>query len=456
MRNVWAIAKNTLAQAIRMKLAVIVVFLLVVILPVMSTIVTGDGTLVGKLQTFSSYGLSLMSLMLCVLTIAVSCYTLNSDIKNKQIFMLLTKPVYRSQVVAGKFLGVLVLDLILVAVFSGIIYGLTVSMPKFADAPDAEVKQAQSEFFTARIGLKPKADTEKIEKRVLERYNELKDRNDSMLERKRPEEIKAMLRGQEKMKAMSVEPGGMISWEFEDVYPKDRDGSLFIRFKYDVSVDPPDLNVYSRWFAGDSRPLKKGEKPKTPIYDSYIRKDVVRTAREIEIPANVVAKDGYIELGFQNIYYNRTTVIPQEIEVLYRSGTFTSNFFRAAALILVRVVFLGALGVSISCWLSFPVALFVSIVVYLTGTVNGFIMESFDSLNIGASLVYMFTVKPLLSLLPAFDGEFNPTPMIVSSKFIGWFFLAKVIFVTAIFKPMIMMLVGIYIFSRREIAKVTV
>ena len=113
MSRVWAIARNTIAQGLRMKLAVIVVLLLAILLPLMGVVMIGDGTLKGKLQTFVSYGLSLTSLLLCLLTIAVSTHTLTSDIKRRQIYLVITKPARRFEVVCGKLLGVVLLVLML-------------------------------------------------------------------------------------------------------------------------------------------------------------------------------------------------------------------------------------------------------------------------------------------------------------------------------------------------------
>ena len=66
MRSVWAVARNTIAQALRMKIVFVVIILLLAILPLMSKIIVGDETLHGKLQTFVSYGLSLMTMLLCI------------------------------------------------------------------------------------------------------------------------------------------------------------------------------------------------------------------------------------------------------------------------------------------------------------------------------------------------------------------------------------------------------
>ena len=455
MSNVWAIAKNTVAQVLRMKVALIVILLLLILLPLLSFIVIGDGTLLGKLQTFSSYGISLMSLLLCVLTIAISCYTLHSDLKDKTIYTLLTKPVLRHEVLFGKFLGLLGLNFILLLVFSVMIFTLTSFLPRFTKASPQEIRQADVEFFTSRIALKPEFNIEEFETLAQKDLQKLIDSADPILETKSRSEILSTLKGTRIMKAKSVEAGGIIKWRFNDVRPTDISKPLFIRFKYEVSITPPDESVYTRWVAGDFTALDKGEQPDTPIFDSYLRKDAIKTVREIEVPADIIAKDGHLEIAMQNMYYNNTTVIPKEVEVLYKSDVFALNYFRAVAMIFIRLIFLSALGVSLSTWLSFPVAVVVCFVVYLTGTINGFILESFGSLSQAIEIYYALVMKPLIYTLPKFDGVYNPAPMIVGGRTITWLFLGKSLLFTGIIKTLVVFLFGTLIFKNREIARIT-
>ena len=155
MRSIWAVAVNTVKQALRMKVAAVFIILLVVLLPAMGLTMTGDGTLKGRLQTFVSYGLSLAAFLLCLLTIVVAIYSLTSDIEQKQIYTVVTKPVRRFQLLLGKLLGVILLDVFLLTLFSAIIYTITIYMPKFTQASEAEFAQAQNEFYTARASLTP-------------------------------------------------------------------------------------------------------------------------------------------------------------------------------------------------------------------------------------------------------------------------------------------------------------
>jgi len=452
MRSVWAVARNTIAQALRMKVAAVIILLLLILLPLMSGIMEGDGTLKGKLQTFVSYSLSLTSFLLCLLTIAISTYSLTHDVKYKQIHLVVTKPIHRFQILLGKLLGVVMLNVFLLVVFAVIIYGLTVAMPGMGEIDEGQLAEAQREFFTARIGLKVDVDEEKIEKQAIKQYKKLEARNE-LPETMSRGQILSELRGRERMKERAVEVGHEKVWRFENVKLQDDTETLFIRYKYQVSVEPPDSKVYGTWLVGDYRQVEYGLGDfKTRIYP-VARAEVTQTFHEFEIPADAVAEDGYLAVVFRNDFLNRTTVIPEEVEVLYRADSFTSNYIRVILLLLVRLIFLAVLGVSVSTWLSFPVAILICLAVFFIGTINGFIAGSFDYLSSGFGLLYSFTIKPLFWLLPRFDGEFNPTRFMISAKLVTWLWLARVYSITVFAKGALLLLFGMFVFSNREIAK---
>ena len=216
MHSIWAVARNTIAQALRMKVAAVIIVLLLIILPLMSMIMVGDGTLHGKLQTFISYGLSLTSMLLCVLTIGISTFTLSDDVKRKYIHLVITKPIFRFQLLLGKLLGVVILNIFLLGVFSLIIYGLVLAIPRFSNASKSELSQVEREFFTARASLSVPMDDEKISSQAMKAYKELQD-SGRLPERMTRQRALKELRNLEKLKASAVEVGAKKVWEFENV-----------------------------------------------------------------------------------------------------------------------------------------------------------------------------------------------------------------------------------------------
>ncbi|MCD4831953.1 MAG: hypothetical protein K8R02_09160 [Anaerohalosphaeraceae bacterium] len=458
MRRVWAVARNTFISAMRMKTAMVFMLLLIVLLPLLCVNSSGDGTIKGRLQSFVSYGLGLVGVLLSILTIIVSCYSLSSDIKGKQIYMVATKPLRRFEIVLGKLFGVLLLDGLLLLVFASVIYALAIQMPRMVNIEQGQTSVLQNEFFTARKALPMKFNSEEIEQAVKNGYTKLLESGE--LDESRPkQDILKELRNNEIFKRHSVGPGSMVMWEFDNVAPSDANEIIFIRFKYDASQTPADNNIRGLWYLGDYRQIQYGslEEMKTPIYQMGTKK-ITDTIHEISFPANAVAWDGYLAVVFQNEPMNNTTVIfPIEdgLEVLYKAGSFSGNFLRVTILLFLKLAFLAGLGVSLSAWLSFPVAILCSFTAYCVGTIHTFVIDSFTYMSAATTILYNFTIKPFIWLLPKFDGEYGVGDYIINARQVSVEFLsvAAVLFLA---KALIILAIGILIFSRREIAKITV
>ena len=465
MRRIWAVATNTIRQALRMKVAAAFIILLLVLLPVLGFTATGDGTLKGRLQTFVSYGLSLTSLLLSLLTIIASIYAITSDLEHRQIYTVVTKPIRRYQIILGKVLGVLVLDVALLALFAGIVYGVTALIPDFLQASDEERQEARNEFYTARASLVPPVVD--VEKDVIALYNRLlkNDQLDVLYPRMTQAEILKQLTNRLRLEKRAAAIGRLLVWEFRNVKPMDPQQSLFLRFKYDVSVTPADEQVWGDWRVGDQRQYLPGAQAQaqgqtpvpTPIW-RQIRKDVVRKFHELEVPASFVAQDGYLAVGFFNPPQNETVVlfpIEDGLEVLYQVDTFTANFLRATLLILCRLVFLACLGVLAASFLSFPVAILFALVIFVTGSASGFILESFGYMSSNISLIYTYSVQGIIQLLPQFD-QYSPTKFLVPARLMSWGFLGQAVLLVVLVRATLALLAGLLIFSYRELAKVVV
>ena len=459
MRRTWAVAVNTIKQALRMKTALAFILLLAVLLPIMAFSMSGDGTVKGRCQTFISYGLSLTSLLLCLLTIIACAYSVTSDIEQKQIYTTITKPIRRYQYLLGKLLGIILLDAAMLFLFCAAIYGITLSIPKFSEPSQDELTRLNNEFFTARAGLKPaepdvSADVRKAYDR-LEKVGQLPPEVlASPAARKRYMES---LAAQIKHSRNSAVVGQQLTWDFYNIKPFAPNQQLFIRFKYEVAVNPPDLQIYGKWMAGDYRQFKYGLKVKKPIY-TFERKDLIRTFYEIEVPADAIADDGFLGVGFLNPPQNNTVVIftPQEgIEVLYKADTFTANFFRATVLIFIRLVFFGCLSLFASTFLSFPVVILLCLAIFSISMISSFVLMSFDYLSENISFIYSYTAKPIMKLLPELD-TYNPTKFLVGGRLLSWPTLVEAVLSIVCFKALLLLAFALLIFKYREIAKITV
>jgi len=119
------------------------------------------------------------------------------------------------------------------------------------------------------------------------------------------------------------------------------------------------------------------------------------------------------------------------------------------------LIFLACLGILASTFLSFPVAILLCLVVFFTAAVSGFVIESFKYISENISGVYAYAIEPIIQLLPQFD-KFNPTKFLVSARLLSWPLLAKVAAIMVCIKAVLLLLLGLLIFSYKEIAKIVV
>lgn len=459
MSKIFAVATNTIRQALRLKIAVAFIILLGILLPVMGSVMVGDGTLQGRLQTFVSYGLSLTTLLLSMLTIIISIYTLTSDVAQRQIYTVITKPIRRWQLIAGKLLGVILLNAALLTLFAALIYGITIYIPGFVDAPPDEIARANVEFFTARDGIKPlQTDISDQVRQEFERRRSADEIPEEVLinPRLRQREMDS-IRESLRLRERSASSGHSLTWDFRNVQPADPEQNIYIRFKYQVSDDPPEGMIHSRWQIGDIRQMQAG-RPETPIYRTE-RSDSIRVSHEIAVPADAIADDGYLGVRFISSPQNRTVVMfptDEGIEVLYKAGEFASNYFRAILLIFIRLVFLAVLGIMAATFLSFPVAILLCLVVFLTSIASGFIIEAIGFFATDSvERLYDFTIKPLIYMLPRFDTA-NPSEYLIPARLIRWSLIGEMAGIMIGVKALILLLLAILIFSYRELAKIVV
>ncbi|MCH8216765.1 MAG: hypothetical protein IH892_08335 [Planctomycetes bacterium] len=463
MHSVLAIASNTLKQAVRMKLALVFSLLLLILLPVMAFGVTGDGTLKGRLQTFVSYGISLVSLLLSLLTIFAAIHTTTSDVTQRQVYTVLTKPIRRWEFLLGKFLGILTLNSVLLVLFGGIIYGVVMAAPRYLPVSPAEAKELHDQFYTARARVlaRPIVVTDE---EIQAEYDRL--HNNQMLDQFFPgasvRKLKERLRGIILSRKSSVIVGGQRLWEFDDIRPQDPNEDIFVRFKLDVATTPPDEQIYARWAAGDFRKVRRGEE--TLLFERDL-KHPIRTFREFALPSEFIAADGYLGVLFYNRpQLNQTVVMfsdgknrdkaadEQSFSILYRAGTFTGNYLRGMLVLFFRLFFLAALAIWAATFLSFPVAVLLALVLFCTVSISGFILESFTYMGKGLQQIYGGTIELIIQGLPQFD-KYSPANYLVDGKLIDW---AMVNWASwTLIWAMLLMGLALAIFHYKELARDT-
>jgi hypothetical protein len=238
MIGIWSIAKHTLAQCIRMKLAAAFIVLLVAALLVLPAQMTGDGTLAGQIKAFLSYGTGISLGLLSMMTIFVGASLVSDDIRTRQIFSVAVKPVARWQYLLGRWVGLVAFNAILLAIACGAIYVTASHLRTKASTSLGRVslpdrRTVETEVFAARRVISPKPID--LETALLDRVTQLKKAGkyetaiDSWMSKSGLNRIESELKLLDQLgvqlaaKMQSIAPSQERAWDFFDVQVAGRD-----------------------------------------------------------------------------------------------------------------------------------------------------------------------------------------------------------------------------------------
>jgi hypothetical protein len=233
MRTLWAIARQTFVQSLRMKVGLAFVVLLVVALASLPAITAaGQAPLSDRIRAFLSYSVWAVMLLLVTLTIFLGASIVAGDVRSKYVFTLASKPVARWQYVIGRWLGIVLLNLSLLAISCTAIYAYAQHMREGAEINNADRRAVETEVFTARQAVGPRP-PEGLEQAIAQRVDELRRQgrwdsavaallprtggNREQAERLALEDVSRTFQESRQ----SIPPGYFREWTFAGVTPRD-------------------------------------------------------------------------------------------------------------------------------------------------------------------------------------------------------------------------------------------
>src|ERR1017187_7459611 len=155
MQRLLAIAWLTWKAALRFRLFLGIAGLLIASVIGLPILIKDDGTARGFTQILLTYTLSTITALLGLSTLWLSCGTLARDIEECQMQMVAVKPIARWQIWLGKWIGILSLNAVLLALSGASVYGLL--QWRATRLPPAEQIFLRSEVLVARGSAKEKS-----------------------------------------------------------------------------------------------------------------------------------------------------------------------------------------------------------------------------------------------------------------------------------------------------------
>ncbi len=176
----WAIlgiARTLVDEAVRMKIAMVFIVVLVLLLPMLPLTMDSNDMLKYRIQTFLSWSLMVTSVLLGLMTIFLAAGTICNELNRRQIFLTMTKPVSRVQYLLGKWLGIALLNLLLVAVCGGGIYVFTMVLTAQPAKDTYDRRAVEDEVLAARRAESPvPKDPDMLRKRFEQRVEYLRQK----------------------------------------------------------------------------------------------------------------------------------------------------------------------------------------------------------------------------------------------------------------------------------------
>jgi hypothetical protein len=456
MQRLLAITWLTWKAALRFRLFLVIAVLLIASVIGLPILIKDDGTARGFTQILLTYTLSTITALLGLSTLWLSCGTLARDIEECQMQMLAVKPIARWQIWLGKWLGILSLNAVLLALTGACVYGLL--QWRATKLPAAEQAVLNNEILVARGSLKEKTPDDEIETEAAQLLQSRLQKNPDLTKADLTE-VRKQIVEQVKAAYQLVPPGYPRQWKIDlGLRAKFlRDQPLQLRVKFNAAEKSPSGTFIALW--------QVGEPQKTKLWRGEPMSLAPDTFHEFAIPPNLFDENGVLTITFVNP--NNTALLfplDEGMEVLYREGGFGLNFARGLGIILCWMALLSAIGLSSASFLSFPVAAFFSLgiltMAFSTGTLSnvvseGTILSRNSETGVQGSSVVDLVVVPFfraaLGVINLAKG-FSPIDSLSSGRSITWTELGLAFGQIVLLLGGIFAVFGIFVFNRRELA----
>jgi len=551
---VLGVARTMVEESLRMGVALIFIIAMLVLLPMLPLIFGSEDRVTYMVQRFLTYSNIIVGVLLGLMTVLLAARTVSLEIATRQIHMTLTKPLGRVQYLLGKWLGIVLLNAVLLAVAGIATYGFTRAIAQNPALNALDRYAVDREVLTARLAKTPDpvgTTWENMYASVL-REKQLADptrfgdqgTSYAMLSDDARQEVasetlgrfysidggqsqdflitglgeaaaaaeRAIVEGQDLLvneagltrqqaieyvnaaigrpNELDMEAAQKVSRDLRDKLKRILEREV-IQLSLTPSTSPKPENLNSEVYLkinGQPWPM-----PATPTAPPPRTRLINETENEQAVPAGLIAADGNMVLTI-TVPDTRQDGVEQKsmrfnykdnvIEVFYRVGSFEGNLFRALVIVWLKLAFLAMVGLMAGSLLSFPVAAMLSLIVFVAAAASGTINEALDSyagvaksestwqvitgtfsaffsqlaagdLYSAFKLCLRLIGEAFMLLIPSF-GEFNTHRPLSEGHVIQTATVANAALKIGIIWTGIVALIGVYLFGKKEIARVQV
>lgn len=476
-----AIARNVIAEAVRMKVSIVFIVLLIFLLASIPGLLSPETPLRYRVQSFLQYGAGGSYWVVAILSVFLAVGTVAFEQRDRVIWQTATKPVPPWRYLLGKWIGVVTVAAVLLAVSCTGVFLFTEylrSTPAHGEVRAYQVSQAalargdtgvvaedrlilETQILAARDYVTPTYESisKELVERLAEQRVELAQREDPTF-RATPEAIREIRNNTATEileRQRSIAPGRYQTFRFRGLRSAlDSGQPLSLQFRFDAGGNDPRA-IYDLAFRFAN----------APMLGVVARQSAPSQTLTMSIPPMAVDDEGVLLIEIFNgriegnlIAPNDDTIIftPDGLIVFYPRGSYHMNFVRAVAILWLKIAFLAAVGITAATSLSFAVASLVSFGVMLIAESSRFLntsLEYYHTTDQQGNLDIIRTVIrgiafPIAKLFEQY-GQIRPVHSLVNGRNVGWLDLGvtALVMLTA---SAACLTIGWAIFRKRELA----
>lgn len=380
--GVIAVARALVEEAAGSRLPAVIVLLVVLGLPILPLLLDPSERLEYRMQFLLDWSLSGASFLLAMLSIALAAGTLCGDIDSQRIHMTLVKPIERWQYLLGKWIGIVLLDVLLVVLVGIGVYAAVTTLRQSRAVDAADRLAVNEQVLTARIATRPDHPRRaEFDEAVEAAVKQIRESEPDLFARD-PAGARNRVKSWEVLRWHTVTASKVSSYDFTLVPPERLSADVIqLRIKPfcdNASMDRADVR-FALWLNDRPFPLDNGQHTEMTFSSGSFH--------TIDLPASAIDESGRLRVTIANKNLvppgdtepTSLSFVPGKgMELLYRVDSFEWNFMRGLIVMWAKLAMLTAAGLAAASWLGFPIAVMASLVVYAAAVARGFLADAID------------------------------------------------------------------------------
>ncbi len=475
MTSFRAIVKLTFRNAVRSHIFQLLLFLLLLCVVLIPYTITGDGTARGYIQISLLYSLSAVAFLLSLSSIWLGCFLMTRDVESYQLHMVISKPVSRITIWLGKWIGIMLIHLILLLIASSMVYSIVLWKYSLQSFSDVEKSQIENEVMVGRRVFYPESpDIDQIVREVLKEKMVAAIKSGAKIDTSPLEQEKILkdLKREVLGRIAEVPAGSGKEWIYKSL-PVGSDRPVYFRYRaYVNKVSSESQRLTRGWWAvriaepeGENKKaenvFEKDKQAKQKYKYSFFpitpapEQIKAGTFLEKKLPPKIIDPNGEVMIGFGNYDPAGSALCFQKSDgpkLLIKYSGFTENYFRAIFVIFMQLVILSGLACAAASVLSMPTAVFAVVSYLMFGSFAKFLSGTSFFGGPADYIGYYIGKVILIAVIPM--QEFEVTNLVANGELVEWLFIGKLFLTYFVLRALPLFLLGMWLYWRREMGLV--